>query len=349
MQPHTFHIPGPFPLEGGGYLPELRLTYSTAGHPDPDRSNVVWVCHALTGSWDFASWWPGMFGPGEVFDPARYYIICVNIPGSCYGSTDALSVNPETGEPYYHDFPLITNRDIVEAFERLRVHLGIRHIEVAIGGSLGGQHVIEWAVSHPDLISHIIPIATNARHSPWGIACNEAQRMAISADPTWQERHPAAGLTGMRAARAMAMLTYRTYETYAVTQTDDHPDLHTAYRAATYQQYQGEKLARRFHAFAYWSLSRAMDSHDVGRGRGGIAAALAQVRARALVIGIQSDILFPVQEQQEIARLIPGAQYEEIHSLYGHDGFLVEIPVLTHLIRAFRGEPVVTGQPETYT
>ncbi|MDX2285035.1 MAG: homoserine O-acetyltransferase [Bacteroidia bacterium] len=332
MQVQIFEYPHPFALEQGGQLPGFQLAYTTSGQLSAARDNVVWVCHALTGHADPASWWPGLFGPGDLFGPERCFTVCANMLGSCYGSTHALSDDPGTGTPYYHRFPLLTNRDMVRAFDLLRAHLGIRHIHLAIGGSMGGQHVLEWAVMRPELFGHLVPVATNAQHSPWGIAWNESQRMAIEADATWREDRPDAGMEGMRAARAMALLSYRSYEGYAARQ-QEAGEAADGFRASSYQRHQGEKLYRRFNAFSYWTLSKAMDSHHVGRGRGGVEAALAQVRARTLVIGVDSDVLFPVAEQQRIAAGIAGAEYAEITSLYGHDGFLVETAALAAILR----------------
>lgn len=335
MQQHTFHYPHRFELENGGYLPSFDLAYCTFGQMNAEQSNVVWVCHALTGNANVVAWWGGLFGEGKLFNPREHFVICANVLGACYGSTGPLSVNPETGEKYYHSFPKVTIRDMVGAHDLLREHLGIRRIFLLTGGSLGGQQALEWAVCKPDLIENMVLMSSNARHSPWGIAFNEAQRMAISADPTWRENRDDAGREGMKAARAMAMLSYRNYRTYEKTQADDTDEKTGDFRAASYQRYQGLKLAKRFDAFSYWVLSEAMDSHNIGRGRGGAENALRQIECYTQVIGITSDILFPVAEQRFITRYIKNVTYEEINSTYGHDGFLVETDKLEKSIRAF--------------
>ncbi|CCH55272.1 homoserine O-acetyltransferase [Fibrisoma limi BUZ 3] len=327
-----------YPLESGEALPGFRLAYTTQGTRNADGSNVVWICHALTGNADPVDWWGGMVGPGKFYDPEHYFIICANIIGSCYGSTGPLSVNPATGTPFYHDFPTITIRDMVGALDLLRQELGIEQIHTCVGGSVGGQQAVEWAITQPNLIQNLILIASNAVFSPWGIAFNESQRMAIEADPTWAERRDDAGVTGMKAARAMALISYRNYDTYGFTQALDNNEQLDGYKAASYQRYQGEKLAARFNAFTYWTLTKVMDSHNVGRNRGSILNALNQIKARTLVVGIRSDILFPPSEQQFLARHIPDAVYEEIDSLYGHDGFLIEAKPLTQIIRKWLGE-----------
>ncbi len=322
-----------FSLEAGATLPGFRLAYTTFGTLNQERSNVIWVCHALTGNADPTDWWNGMVGSGKFYDPAKWFVVCANVIGSCYGSTGPLSENSETHEPFYHDFPTITIRDMVNALDLLRQELGIERIHTCIGGSLGGQQALEWAIMQPNLIENLLLIATNAVHSPWGIAFNEAQRMAIEADPTWTERRAEAGMAGMKAARAIAMISYRNYDTYGFTQALDNNEQIDNYKASGYQRYQGEKLVSRFNAFTYWTLSKVMDSHNVGRNRGSILKALEQVRARTLVVGIRSDVLFPPLEQQFLARHIPDATYEEIDSLYGHDGFLIEFRPLSQIIR----------------
>jgi homoserine O-acetyltransferase len=335
MDKHTFHYNAPFSLESGGSLPGFELAYCTFGRLNRERSNVVWVCHALTGNANVAAWWGGLFGEGKMFNPEEHFVICANVLGSCYGSTGPLSVNPETGKKYYHDFPKITIRDMVNALDLLRQHLGIERIFTLTGGSLGGQQALEWAVMKPELMENMILMSSNAQHSPWGIAFNESQRMAIKADPTWFENRDDAGVEGMKAARAIAMLSYRNYATYESTQFEKDSEHIGDYRAASYQRYQGLKLANRFNAFSYWVLSEAMDSHHIGRGRGSVMEALQQIQAYTQVIGILTDILFPVAEQRFIARGIRNVTYEEINSLYGHDGFLVETNKLEKSIRAF--------------
>ncbi len=333
MPQSVFSYGHEFPLVCGKSLPEFTLTYHTFGKLNPAKDNVIWVMHALTANSDVSDWWEGLFGAGKLLDPEKYFIICANMLGSCYGSTYALSNDPRKGSPYFHDFPLLTNRDIVKAFDLFREALGISQIFMGIGGSLGGQQLLEWAVWKPEMFERLVPIATNAHHSPWGIAFNEAQRMAIAADPSWNSQHPDSGINGMKAARAMALISYRTYHTFAQTQQDPNPtdDLLEGYRASTYQQYQGEKLARRFDAFAYWTLSKAMDAHDLGRDRGSREEALAQIQGEVTCISIDSDILFPPEEQMYLSTHIPNASCKVIPSLYGHDGFLIETEALNRL------------------
>lgn len=337
--PKLWKLAEAFHLECGTTLPEIEIAYHTYGELAPTGDNVVWVCHALTGNSEAADWWDGLVGEEKLFNPEQHFIVCANMLGSCYGSTGPLSINPATGKAYGHDFPLVTVRDMVAAHELLREHLGIQKIHVALGGSMGGQQVLEWAIQKPNLFEHIALLATNAQHSPWGIAFNESQRMAIYADNTlWDENNPEAGKKGLETARSIAMLSYRSYDTYQMTQTDAEDKIGD-FRASSYQRYQGLKLWKRFNVFSYLTLSRAMDSHNVGRGRGGVEKALREVKANTLVIGITSDLLFPLREQEQIAKGILGAQYTELESIYGHDGFLVEFQRIETLIRQFLFSP----------
>lgn len=319
----VFVHPGPFVTEGGSVLASMRLAYRTWGSINADASNVVWVCHALTGSADADTWWPDIVGPGRVIDTTTHFVVCANMLGSCYGSTGPADIDDATGHIHGPSFPLLTARDIARAFDALRAHLGIERIRVLIGGSMGGQHVLEWAALAPERIERIVPIATNAKHSPWGIAFNAAQRMALEADATFTEHRADAGRRGLAAARAVGMLSYRTSTLFDGTQRDEDETVDD-FRAERYQRYQGEKLVRRFSAHAYWTLSKAMDAHDIGRGRGGTGAALRAITARTLVIGIDTDLLFPVREQQFIADMVPRAAYRQMRSPAGHDAFLLD-------------------------
>jgi len=333
---HLFHYNQIFDLEAGEPLPGFQLKYTTLGQLNGERNNAVWVCHALTGSSDFTDWWKDFFIEGSPYDPREYFIICANVLGGCYGSTGPLSNNPKTGKSYFHDFPLITVRDIVRSLDLLRIDLGIEQINTVMGGSLGGQQALEWAILQPKVIQNLVIVATNAQHSPWGIAFNEAQRMAIAADNTWKENDSRAGTEGLKAARAIGMLSYRAYKGFGETQSERDSATIDNFRASSYQQYQGQKLANRFNAFTYWILSKAMDSHHLGRGRESIESALQSIKAETLVMGIESDILFPIAEQKFLASTIPNARFEKIDSLFGHDGFLVEIDQFKKILKKYQ-------------
>jgi len=336
-----YHHNKPFILESGKQLPQLNLAYTTLGQLNNNKDNTVWIFHALTANSNASEWWPGLVGEGCLFDPRFYFIICVNMPGSCYGSSGPLDINPLTGEHYYHQFPLFTTRDMVRAYQPLKDSLGIKKIQIGIGGSMGGQQLLEWAIEEPQLFEHIIPIATNAQHSPWGIAFNASQRLCIENDSTWKENNAQAGLQGMKVARSIALISYRNYATYNHSQQGINEIASEAkidevlFNAETYQAYQGEKLARRFNAFSYYLLSKAMDTHNVGRDRGSMKDALNKIIAKTLVIGISSDILFPLVEQEQLTENIKDAQFQAIYSLYGHDGFLLEFEKITEVISNF--------------
>nr|WP_068892624.1 homoserine O-acetyltransferase [Pedobacter panaciterrae] len=327
-----------FKLENGKKLRKLEIAYQTYGKLNAKKDNVIWVCHALTANADVLDWWKGLFGNNDLFNPEEHFIICANVLGSNYGTTNPLSVNPVTGQPYYLAFPEFTIRDLVAAHHLLALHLGIQNIKVLIGGSLGGQQALEWAITDSKSIENLILVATNAVHSPWGIAFNESQRLAISTDRTFYAQQPDGGLKGLKAARSIALLSYRTYEAYSATQLESVNDKTGSFRAASYQNYQGEKLCKRFNAYSYWYLSKAMDSHNVGRSRKSIVDALALVKANTLVIGIENDVLFPLCEQEFLAKHIPGAALQSISSAYGHDGFLIETDILTNIVGTFLKE-----------
>ncbi len=330
-----FHSPLPFPLEAGGTLPEVTIAYHTYGTLNAGRNNVIWVCHALTANSNVADWWAGLFGPGNVFDPEKNFIVCANILGSCYGSTGPRSINPATGKAYGLDFPLVTIRDWAAAHDLLRKHLDIREVALCIGGSCGGHQVLEMAHLLPKEIKKMALLVTSARETAWAIAIHEAQRMAMQADPTFYEDKDTGGAAGMRAARGMGLVTYRTFDAYRDGQTDTDDKLNNL-RAASYIQYQGKKLEQRFYAQCYWYLSKALDSHHVGRGRGGAAKALAELDMPALVLSIDTDLLIPPSEQRFLAQHLPQAELVELPSPYGHDGFLIETERIGEVLRKFQ-------------
>lgn len=333
---HLFKSQHGFVTESGFELPELQLTYHCAGQLNEERNNVIWFFHALTGNSDPSDWWDTLLKHNPAFNAQTYFLICVNIPGSCYGSTGPLSLHPKLNRPYYHQFPILTNRDVVKAFQLLKNALGITQIELGIGGSLGGQQLIEWAITEPDLFASIVPIATNAKHSPWGIAFNTSQRWAIDNDLTFKSASDAAGQEGLKLARSIALLSYRTPEIYNQSQFEvhepDQPITTKTFKASTYQYYQGQKLANRFNACSYYRLTQMMDLHDVGRGRDGIRSALSSIKAKTLLVSISSDWLFPVADQIFMAKCIPNAIHQVIQSDFGHDGFLVETHELNQLL-----------------
>lgn len=328
-----------FELESGVKLPSLTIAYDTYGVRNEDSSNVIWVCHALTANSDVADWWPHTVEEGCFLDPDRYFTVCANFLGSHYGTTGPLSENPKTGEPWYGDFPRITVRDMVRAHQLLAEYLGIKRVKLLIGSSIGGFQCLEWSVMQPDFAERAAFIATTPRTKPWASAFNESQRMAIQSDPTFGERNAEAGLDGLAIARSIALLSYRGGMAYDKTQEDADPD-ETSFerRVHSYQRYQGEKLRRRFDAYSYVRLSQAVDSHNLGRGRGKVEDVLRQIKAKSLVVAITSDILFPPSDHQILIDNIPDVEYHLIDSDFGHDGFLVEHKQLNDIILNFLGE-----------
>ena len=327
---NIFNYNQPFQLESGKTLPGFHLAYTTLGELNTEKDNVVWVFHALTANSNAAEWWPGLIGEGKLFNPEEHFIICVNMPGSCYGS-----ISPLDNEYFYHDFPFFTIKDMVAVYQKLKDYLVIDKIHIGIGGSMGGQQLLEWAVTEPDLFELIIPIATNAVHSPWAIAFNASQRISIETDATWKEKNELAGINGMKAARSIALLSYRNYATYAEDQSEETTTVWDGFKSESYQRYQGDKLAKRFNAFSYYFLSKSMDSHNIGRGSKSIIEALNSIQAKTIVIGISSDILFPPTEQKFIAANITDAEFNIIESKYGHDGFLLEFSQIENIITNF--------------
>ncbi len=351
----------PLRLQHGGVLERVAVAFETYGQLNAEGTNAVLVTHALTGSGHAAGitdretipgWWDPLIGPGKPIDTDRFFVISSNVLGGCYGTTGPSSLSPEDGRPYGPRFPRYTVRDMVNVQKRLVDALGVRSLRAVIGGSMGGMQVLEWAVTYPELVRGIVPIAIGARHSAWAIGLNEVARRAIMADPAWQnghyplERQPE---TGLGLARAIAMITYRSYdsleqkfgrERFAVEGgAHDAPDatdaLRSSFQIASYLDYQGVKLVQRFDANTYIQLTRAMDDYDVAEGRGSLERVLGGLGLPALVMGIDSDVLYPESEARRLAELIPGARYERITSPHGHDAFLIEYPQLAVRLREF--------------
>ncbi|HEX4960279.1 MAG TPA: homoserine O-acetyltransferase [Thermoanaerobaculia bacterium] len=340
ISPETlvYDLPKPLRLESGRALSGVRVAYRTWGRLAPDGANAVLICHALTGSADAGSWWAGLFGPGRALDPGRGFIICSNVLGSCYGTTGPASPRPGEERTWGADFPAVTIRDLVRVQHALIRSLGVRRLKLVLGGSLGGMQVLEWALLYPDLVEAIAPVAVSGRHSAWCIGLSEAQRQVLRADPNWRggryspEEPPAAGLA---AARAVATCTYRSrgsFEDRFGRQLEKSGE----FQVESYLRHQGTKLAGRFDANSYVTLTRAMDSHDVGRGRGSYEKALRSLRQPALVVAIDSDVLYPPEEQRELAAFLGDSRLAWLRSPHGHDAFLIETEELNRLIVDFR-------------
>ncbi len=311
-----------FELESKQQIENLEIAYHTYGEMNAEKDNVIWVFHAISGSSDMMSWWDGLFGNDRLYDPKEYFIICANTIGSPFGST----------RPDDLHFPKFTVRDIVKAFCQLAKELGISKIHTAIGGSFGGYQALEFAYSFTGKIRHLILLASSARESAWGIAIHESQRIALQSDTTFGEKD--GGTVGMKAARSIAMLTYRTNEVFVDNQTDPDHKIDD-FKASSYIHYQGDKFAKSFNALSYFYLTKCIDSHHIGRGRGGEVKALQKIQIPTLVIGFYSDVLVPVRFQKFLAEHIPNSVFQEFQSEYGHDGFLKEADKIGDAIQKF--------------
>ncbi|MFV0346263.1 MAG: homoserine O-acetyltransferase [Bacteroidales bacterium] len=327
--------PSPLKLEMGAVLPSVDIAYHTWGKLNEKKDNVIWVCHAFTANSDVKDWWPDIVGSGLAIDTDKYFVVCANILGSCYGTTGAMSTNPDTGKPWFADFPRITIRDLINCHEILREQLGINTIRAVIGGSVGGQQAVEYAIMCPDVVKSALVGACSAKQTPWAIAFNETMRMAIKSDSTYADNTPEGGLQGLKTARAIALLSYRNEHTYNTTQKDENDDELLYHRACSYQQYQGEKLIKRYDAYTYMTMTYLADSHNVGRSRGGVKKALKSIKIPVMVMGVDTDLLYPIETQKYMSRLIPNSKFYEVESQFGHDGFLIETDKIGLLIKGF--------------
>lgn len=321
-------------LESGRTLTDVPVAYDSWGVLNDEGDNAIVICHALTGNTRADIWWGPLIGPGAAFDTDRYFVICLNVLGSPYGSFSPLSTCSETGETYGPDFPALTIRDTVLAHREVLRSLGVSQVVLATGGSMGGMQALEWAF-HRDLVRGIAPIAVGGRHSAWCIGFSEAQRQAIFADARWKGgRYVEQPESGMATARMIAMLSYRTRSSFeARFGRERQPGLEDLYSVESYLRYQGTKLVERFDANCYVHLTRQMDTHDVGRDRGDYRQALRSIEQPALVVGVDSDVLYPLEEQEELVTLIPDAELHIIKSSHGHDAFLIEFAQLETIFR----------------
>lgn len=350
----------PLPLDCGEVLAPVTLCYETFGRLNHAKDNVILICHALTGDSHAAGvyhpddprpgWWDQAIGPGKALDTDRYFVVCSNVLGGCQGSTGPSSRHPDSGKPYGLSFPTITPRDMVRAQARLLDRLGIERLHAVIGGSLGAMQALEWAVSFPDRMRGVVPIAGAGRFHPQGIAFSAVQRQAILADPHFSGGQYYDGPrpeTGLAIARMLGMITYRSDESMwtqfgrrlrpGATDLQRLPE--SIYQVESYLHHHGDSLVRRFDANSYLYLSRAMDLQDLGRERPSYEAAHGSIQAHVLAIGIRSDLLFPIYLQQETVDLVRQADgvadLLEMDSPWGHDAFLVDFQLIAAPIAAF--------------
>jgi homoserine O-acetyltransferase len=332
VETRRFAFRDPFGLESGTSLPSLALAYRTWGRLAPAADNAVVVCHALTGSADVDAWWPALLGPGRALDPERDFVVCVNVPGSCYGSTGPVTAAPD-GTPWGARFPAFTVRDTVNAQRALLDHLGVRAVRLVLGGSLGGMQALEWALLDRRVRSAAV-IAAPARHEAWAIAWSDAQRRALVADPAWDSDRSAVR-AGLAAARAIAMISYRAPQSFAA-RFGRGVGEREPFAVRDWLAHHGRALLERFDAASYAVLLDTMDAHDVGAGRGGVEAALGAVHVPVLVLGIDSDHLYPPREIEALASALPRGELAWLRSPHGHDAFLIEARDVEREVRAFR-------------
>ncbi len=351
----------PFVLQMGGSLRSVQIAYETWGELDDAGSNAVLVCHALTGDSHAAGelslahkadgWWNDFVGPGLAIDTDRYFVVCANVLGGCQGTTGPSSIDPATGRPYGSSFPVITVRDMVRTQARLADHLGIDVWNHVVGGSMGGMQVIEWAIMYPDRLRSFTALASTMAASAQQLAWSALGRRSLALDPKWRggdyyDAEAGDGPhSGLAAARAVAQVTYRSDEVFQrrfgrePLDSLDGFGLWGRFQVESYLDHHGQKLARRFDANSYLLLNRAMDLHDVGRGRNGIESAVKRVRVPGLVVSVSSDMLYQPWQQQAMADALTSAgvavQYEVIESPEGHDGFLLESASIGPLIAKF--------------
>lgn len=369
---HTLPAGRRFPLDGGGALAEVTVAYETWGELNADASNAVLVCHAWTGDSHVrgpsghghpsAGWWEDAVGPAGPIDTDRYFVVCANVLGGCQGSTGPASIDPSTGRPYGSSFPVVTIRDMVRAQASLADRLGVKTWAAVVGGSMGGMQAIEWAITYPARVRSLVAVATCAQSTAQQIALGAVGRRAIRLDPKWRggdyyDAEPGDGPhEGLATARMLAQIMFRSDEVYTqrfgrqLAPGDRPPperrfDLWQRFEVERYLDHHGDKLVRRFDANSYLVITKAMDLHDVGRGRGGLEAAMRRIAVPVLSIGVSSDVLYPTYQQKQIHSLVVGHEHGEVKSRYveidspdGHDGFLIEADAVGQPIGAFLEE-----------
>jgi homoserine O-acetyltransferase len=353
-------IAGPLKLDGGGELATVEIAYETYGVLDADASNAILICHALTGDQHVASihpitgksgWWTRMVGAGRPIDPARHFIICANVLGSCMGTSGPASVDPATGEPFAMRFPVITIRDMVRAQALLLDHLGVQVCRAVVGGSMGGMQVLQWAATFPDRVRAAVVIASAARHSAQNIAFHEVGRQAIMADPNWRGGdYYAVGdppASGLAVARMAAHITYLseaglTEKFGRRLQARDAKSFgfDADFQVESYLRHQGISFVDRFDANSYLYITRAMDYFDLAEEHGGLLAnAFRGTKTRFCLVSFDTDWLYPTSESRSVVHALNAAgaavSFVELSSPFGHDSFLLDVPELNAVVDGF--------------
>ena len=354
----------PVALDDGQRLSEVVLAYETWGQLDDDAANAVLVCHAWTGDSHVAGkagpghpapgWWEGVVGPGLTIDTNRYFVVCANVLGGCQGSTGPASLDPQTGRPFGSTFPVVTIRDMVRTQRHLADALGVARWHSVVGGSMGGMQALEWAITYPDRVGSLVVIASCLQATAQQIGWGAIGRRAIRLDPKWRggdyyDALPGDGPhEGLSTARTVAQMTFRSDDVFTdkfgrELANDGSTGLWQRFEVERYLDHQGDKLVQRFDANSYLAIGKAMDLHDVARGRGGLKAAVARIRVPTLAVGIRSDILYPTYQQRQIVSMLDDlerpARYVEIDSNHGHDSFLIDLDQVGAALAPFLDKP----------
>jgi homoserine O-acetyltransferase len=372
VTPQSMHFAEPLTLSSGATLRDYTLVYETYGQLNADRSNAVLVCHALNASHHVAGlhadaqgnplpksqgWWDNLIGPGKPLDTRQFFVICVNNPGSCFGSTGPMHTHPDTGRIYGADFPVVTVEDWVNAQARVLDRLGITQLAAVLGGSLGGMQALSWTLQHPDRVRHCVAIATAPKLSAQNIAFNEVARQAIITDPDFHGGHfYAHGVVPRRGLRVARMIGHITYLSDDVMEQKfgrdlvgrdigDAPRYSTQdieFQVESYLRHQGDKFSDYFDANTYLLITRALDYFDPARQFGGdLAAAMAKSLAKFLIVSFTTDWRFSPARSREIVKALVDNQhdvsYAEIDAPHGHDAFLLDDPRYHDLVRAYFG------------
>lgn len=367
-----FSRENPLRLDSGIEFGPITVAFETYGKLNAAKDNVILIQHALTGDSHCArhspddpqsGWWDPLIGPGRVFDTDRYYIICANTFGGCQGTTGPASIDPDTGQPYAMNFPVFTIRDMVRLQKMLLTHLGIERVFLVVGGSMGGMQALQWAVDYPDMMDGVLAVATPGQASPQSIAYNEVARQAVMNDPNWRRGnyyfHDEGPDQGLSIARMLGMITFQSdasmrmkFDRRFMNATKEEMfDFSTQFEVESYLHYQGQKLVKRFDANSFLYLTRALDLFDLSYGYESYEAAIDRVLAPVMIVGINSDILYPPYQQKEVVEIMErrgkDVRYAELDTIYGHDGFLIEFEKLSPIFRQFVEEVESTVRSRT--
>lgn len=321
-----------FITENGDSFEQLRITYTTSGAISKNRDNIIWIFHPLTCDSDPENWWNDIVGFHKVINPIDYFIVCVDVIGSCNGSTSPQDINPTTGKIWGKEFPLLTFKDVIKTFQIVKSKLSIDKIFLGIGSSFGGQQLYEWIAEEPSLFEYACIVGASPKQSPWAIAFNESQRMALESDDSFNNNKPAGGKKGLAAARSIAVLTYRTSKVYEKTQSELSSRNYNNFRAASYQQYIGKKFTNRFCAFSYYALTKLMDTHNIARGRESIFAALKPIKTKIRILNLADDVLFKADENEIVTEVLSTSLSLNLDTNYGHDSILANASLIAHEI-----------------